>query len=174
MRLRSLRTAKPGPKASPNPLIYRTPPMNTNPEPTPADVEKVAGSIFEQLQTKYTDDQWQSYDKLEESEREFARELARAAIAALSSLPSEREQIVAPERFRDEIDAAAKANAWIDELAFTLAEKVKPLNAEITQEPAKAVVLWKDRRIYAAAFLVRDQMNFTHLAHLPTTEQEEG
>jgi hypothetical protein len=95
----------------------------------------------------------------------------RAVKAALNTRTSEHWQNIesaeehAVERFQDELDAATRANAWIDEIAFTLAEAVKP-NAEITQEPAKAVVIWKDRAIYAAAFLVRDQMNFTQMIRL--------
>lgn len=57
--------------------------MNTNPEPTPADVEAVAKAIERALNCD---------DLPEGGWPEICRQ---AAIAALSSLPSEREQIVA-------------------------------------------------------------------------------
>lgn len=79
------------------------------------------------------------------------------------------------ELHRDAGDAARVAWKWIDALAVALVRSGADRNFrfEITTNPfgldrdqhssLEAVVLWRGTTVFAAAFLVRDQMNFTQL-----------
>jgi hypothetical protein len=85
------------------------------------------------------------------------------------------------EHFMDGAPAERKAWDWIDAISLDLARVEDVANLEITTdpwgfdreigprsralggEPIRAVLLWRKHRIFAAAFFVRDEMNFTQL-----------
>jgi hypothetical protein len=76
---------------------------------------------------------------------------------------------VNPERFLDEIDAASAARAWIEPIAQAAAGPSRRIETPRINADGGAYLFWHNEKLAAAAWLVRDQSNFTILVKWQAT-----
>lgn len=100
--------------------------------------------------------------------REMAADI-EAAAAALESRPEEWESVRSMDESGSPESVGCIAQKWIDERAQEVSRLFGPERCEITQEPAKALILSVDRKPWYVATTWRDPMNFAQLVRWMAT-----